>query len=101
MSKRLILSIAALVAFIAPAFAGEHGFDCRCRYQGKYFEQGETVCIRVDGQSRLARCDMALNNSSWTFMKANGCPSASMTPVPPRLPSGKDAAAIRRPISLL
>ncbi len=81
---RLIIVTAALAALALPAFAGQDGM-CRCRYQGKYFEQGETVCIRVDGRSRLARCDMALNNSSWTFLPAkDGCPTVRMSPLPPR-----------------
>ncbi len=74
-----------MVAFVLPALAGENGIDCRCRYKGQYFEQGETVCIRVDGRSRLARCAMALNNSSWTFLSdKDGCPTALMSPLPPR-----------------
>ena len=80
------------MAFVLPALAGQNGVDCRCRYQGKYFEQGDTVCIRVGGQSRLARCDMGLNNTSWTFLSGkDGCPTAQLSPVPPRPPPGKSA----------
>jgi len=90
MTGRLALALAAplLVAVALPAVAG--GIDCRCRYQGKYFEQGETVCIRVDGRAKLARCEMLLNNSSWTFLR-NGCPSAMMTPAPTPLPDAGPA----------
>ena len=83
MGRRLVIAIAALAAATLPALAAG-GFECRCLYQGKFFSQGETVCIRVDGRAKLARCDMMLNNSSWTFLKS-GCPSAMMTPVPPGL----------------
>jgi hypothetical protein len=85
MLKRLLLVTAAFAALALPALAGGNGMACRCLYKGKYFDQGETVCIRVDGRSRLARCDMNLNNSSWTFLsEKNGCPTALMSPVPPR-----------------
>jgi len=84
MLKRLIVLTAAFAALAGPAFADGPGMDCRCLYKGKYFHQGDTVCIRVDGRSRLARCDMALNNTSWTFLKdKDGCPTAGMTPVAP------------------
>ena len=104
MHQRLLIIFAALAALTGPAFAGMNGIDCRCIYKGKYFEQGDTVCIRVDGKSHMARCDMALNNTSWTFISTiNGCPSAMMTPVPPGLlaPPPTDTAKTDRPVSLL
>ncbi len=86
MYQRLAILIAAMAVLAAPALAGSNGIDCRCIYKGKYFDQGDTVCIRVDGHSRLARCAMALNNTSWEFLsKTDSCPQASMTPVPPGL----------------
>jgi hypothetical protein len=83
MGLRLLTAFAALAAAATPVLAA-NGFDCRCIYQGRYFEQGETVCIRAYGTERLARCDMALNNSSWKFLAGN-CPEADATPVPPAL----------------
>ena len=89
MRKRLLLLTAALAVLAGPALADGPGMDCRCLYKGKYFEQGDTVCIRVDGHSRLARCDMALNNTSWTFIKnGDGCPSASLAPAMTPIPKG-------------
>ena len=68
------------LAVLAPAGAlAEH--QCQCLYQGRKFDQGALVCIRVDGTARLARCDMLLNNSSWIFLKT-GCPTAAFTPLP-------------------
>lgn len=69
-----------VAAGLAPGGALADGHKCQCLYQGKKFEQGEYVCIKVDGATRLARCDMLLNNSSWTFVKG-GCPNA-FSPVP-------------------
>jgi hypothetical protein len=68
------------LAVLAPAEAlAEH--RCQCLYQGKKFEQGQLVCIKVDGASHLARCDMILNNSSWSFLQTS-CPTALLTPIP-------------------
>ena len=93
MGPRLLIAFAALTPSAGP-LAAANGFDCRCIYRGKYFEQGETVCIRAYGTERLARCDMALNNSSWTFL-AGDCPQAAVTPIPP----GVLALLKARPIS--
>jgi hypothetical protein len=81
MATRLVpvLMLAVLGGASPGAAAAEH--KCQCLYQGKKFEQGESVCIRVDGTARLARCDMLLNNSSWTFLKG-GCPTALFSPAP-------------------
>ena len=74
---KLILALLLLLALASSALAGP---ECRCRYLGREFEHGALVCITLDGRSKLARCDMLLNNSSWTFLK-DGCPSALMTPL--------------------
>src|SRR4051794_1708175 len=76
-----IAFVAALTLASAVAVAG--GMKCQCRYDGRVFDQGQLVCIRVDSRTKLARCDMALNNSSWTFLQ-NGCPTAMATPIPSR-----------------
>ena len=58
-----------LVAFgvPAPVFADgatKNDPKCQCRYQGQRYNLGEYACIR----SKLARCDMFLNNTTWTFL---------------------------------
>jgi hypothetical protein len=72
MRSLLAISIGLLTGAVGPAAA-----ECQCRYAGKVFEQGEQVCIRVDGKARMARCDMALNNSSWVFV-GDSCPTAAL-----------------------
>ena len=69
MATRLLLALVLLVCGgLSPGEAAA-GHKCQCLYQGRKFEQGELVCIKVDGATRFARCDMLLNNSSWTFLK--------------------------------
>jgi hypothetical protein len=79
MGKRYILALFGLASGLlvssVPASAGRH-----CLYEGKIFHQGDVVCIRVDGQTRLARCEMMLNNATWNFFQ-DGCPTALMTPI--------------------
>ena len=77
---KLVLALLFLSALASPALAGQ---ECRCRYLGREFEHGALVCITLDGRSKLARCDMLLNNSSWTFLR-DGCPTAEATPLPAR-----------------
>jgi len=50
--------------------------NCTCRYRGKSIKLGETVCMQTPGGSRLARCEMALNNTSWKIL-GGSCPLAS------------------------
>jgi hypothetical protein len=80
MAMRHVVLTFALAALASSEAFAEH--KCQCLYQGKRFEQGELVCIKVDGAAHLARCDMLLNNSSWKFL-SNGCPTAALfTPLP-------------------
>ena len=60
-----------LAVALSPALADAH--NCKCRNRGVVFELGETSCLRVDGGSYLARCEMKLNVSSWTKIQ-DGCP---------------------------
>lgn len=61
---------------LIPTLADAH--DCKCRNCGVMFELGETSCLRVDGGSYLARCEMKLNVSSWTRIQ-EGCPVTQRT----------------------
>ena len=48
--------------------ASSHGHAdraCPCRHAGGTAEQGDVVCLDVDGKRQLARCEMVLNNASW------------------------------------
>jgi hypothetical protein len=38
---------------------------CRCRFQGRAFKLGDTVCMTTHLGVQLARCDLYLNNTSW------------------------------------
>lgn len=40
--------------------------DCYCTDKtGARIELGEEICMRVDGRSFTARCEMSLNNPMW------------------------------------
>lgn len=69
--------VPGLALALIPALAEAH--NCKCRNRGTYFELGETSCLRVDGGSYLARCEMKLNVSSWTRIQ-DGCPVTSNAP---------------------
>jgi hypothetical protein len=65
----LSLSLAGLVlGSMATAQA-----DCQCVAGGKKYQIGEVICLSLPGGSRLARCGMVLNNSSWTQLQET-CP---------------------------
>ncbi|WP_108723024.1 hypothetical protein [Mesorhizobium sp. ORS 3428] len=77
MANRFVLcsiGIALLVAAPAPVLA-----DQACLANGKSFKVGETACLTVAGQSHLARCDMVLNNTSWTKV-SDICPGENQAP---------------------
>lgn len=73
--------------------------DCTCRAFGVDHELGATVCLRLGGRNVVARCEMALNNTSWV-PKDVPCPTArlgrpmtvaGLSPLPPAHP-GSGAA---------
>lgn len=70
--------VSALVVSLIPALAEAH--NCQCRNRGVMFELGETSCLRVDGGTYLARCEMKLNVSSWTKVE-DGCPVTEKAPL--------------------
>ncbi len=57
-----------------PAFAGADK-PCTCRFKGGEVEQGQTACIKTAKGTSMARCDMVLNNTSWTILN-QACPSS-------------------------
>ncbi|UDF29724.1 UNVERIFIED_ORG: hypothetical protein LHK14_19810 [Roseateles sp. XES5] len=63
--------ITGLIVALVPTLADAH--NCKCRNRGVLFQLGQTSCLRVDGGSYLARCEMKLNVSSWTKIE-DGCP---------------------------
>lgn len=68
------IGLALAFATPAPALAAQ-----ACLANGKSFEVGETACLTVAGESHLARCDMVLNNTSWTKIK-DQCPGENQPP---------------------
>jgi hypothetical protein len=68
-------TIAILLAFsgAATAFAKDAHKDCKCLANKQQYEQGQTACIR----GKLARCEMVLNNPSWTLI-AETCPETRL-----------------------
>jgi len=76
----LIALWALLISVAVPAGPGgaaradsddPNGPKCLCRYAGHRYALGEFACIN----SQLARCDMFLNNTSWTFLEDECVPA--------------------------
>lgn len=65
----LVSAMMATVLFAGPVLAAPE-----CLANGQSFEIGRTTCLSVAGKNHLARCDMILNNTSWTKID-EGCPS--------------------------
>lgn len=70
---RSCVAVTPLILIAAAPRPGEP--PCRCRAQGMTATLGQTVCIPTPSGPRLARCDMALNNTSWTFLPGP-CPQS-------------------------
>ncbi len=64
---RLSLPLCVVVAGLCTVSSSAIAADCTCRYDGLDYQLGEMACMRRGDQMRLARCDMVLNNTSWTI----------------------------------
>jgi hypothetical protein len=60
-------------ALLLPVAGDASAHSCKCRANGRDYEQGQMVCIR----GQLARCEMALNNSSWKIISPT-CPETEL-----------------------
>lgn len=79
MRLRIFLcAISAASAFAAPAPVQAAQ---ACLANGKSYTIGEQACLTLGGESHLARCDMVLNNTSWTKVK-DECPGEAPKPHP-------------------
>lgn len=67
-----------------------------CLANGKSFNVGETACLTLEGESHLARCDMVLNNTSWTRIK-DECPGDAPKPHPTSIPTPTPGPAPTEP----
>lgn len=38
---------------------------CRCRYQGRFYNLGDVVCMHTPRGTVFTRCELFLNNTSW------------------------------------
>jgi hypothetical protein len=73
------VGLALALAAPTPSLAAQ-----ACLANGKSFPVGQTACLTLDGESHLARCDMVLNNTSWTRIK-DECPGEVPKPHPTSL----------------
>ena len=67
---KVIATILWVVLLVGSAAA----HNCKCRYAGGEAAQGELRCIKTSEGLRLARCEMVLNNSSWTMLQEKCTP---------------------------
>ncbi len=72
--RTLVLGM-LLLAAESPAHGAAR---CACIANGQRVEEGQVACIRPQsGGSFLAKCEIVLNNTSWTKLQ-DGCPTASI-----------------------
>ena len=72
----LLCPIGLAFAMAAPAAAFA---DQQCLANGKSYKVGQVACLTVSDQSHMARCDLVLNNTSWTKI-GDTCPDNTMKP---------------------
>ena len=79
MKRLLALSVAVAIASPLAAQNDEAKWpDCYCTDRtGTRIELGQTICMRVDGRSFTARCEMSLNNPMWREV-GDGCLSSEL-----------------------
>nr|WP_245452048.1 hypothetical protein [Mesorhizobium waimense] len=75
MARATLAMAAATLAMATPAFTAPE-----CLANGKSFQIGQVACLTLGNESHLARCEMVLNNTSWTKIH-DDCPGNT----PPRL----------------
>ena len=76
------LCFLAMPCMVVAAMANENG--CSCKFAGGDVMLGETACISTAKGKSVARCEMVLNNTSWTVLN-QPCDveqSLQMTPMP-------------------
>lgn len=79
---RLPAAILGWTLLASPTVAQEEQQELAlsCVNAGNRYAVGEFACIAAcHQQRRLARCDMVLNNTSWTYVSET-CPSAMINP---------------------
>jgi hypothetical protein len=77
----LLVMLVSAFAGIIPALshASPPNIRCTCRDRdGSKLELGQTTCIRIGDVAYLARCEMALNVTTWRKLR-DGCPEARMS----------------------
>ena len=77
MRHLLLIGLVGGCATLAAAGDASADPNCTCRFQGQKYALGEYACIR----GRLARCEMVLNNTAWTFV-SEGCPQVELQLAP-------------------
>jgi hypothetical protein len=80
MAKTWKMALFATLLLSAPGFWDAALADCACvNRDGVRHDLGEVACLRVDGRSYLAECEMNLNVTSWKKI-ADDCPEARIVP---------------------
>lgn len=78
MKKIAVAIISATLATVSSGFALA-GETCQCRAGGQYYNTGSIICMGKGENRQIARCEMALNNTSWKML-GEQCPHAFSDP---------------------